>query len=413
MKMCPFPIGFPKVITENFDDIENYFGLVNCKILTPKQMLFPVLPTRCHNKLLFILCNICGHLKQADCNHSEDERAIEGTWVTEEVKHAIKNGYKMIKIFSIWHFNQKEVYDKQTKTGGLFTEYVNKFLKMKTEATGFPDHIKSNDQKEKFINDYFNNEGIQLDSDNMKPNPGMKAISKLFLNSLWGRFGLNSNKTQHKLLTNASELFELFLNDQYVVQDVNFLNENVAQAFFSKNNDMHEGTYDTNVVIAAFVTCYARLKLLDLITKLGKRCLYYDTDSVIFVSVDGLYEPDLGDYLGELTNELEADDYIVEGVFPGPKNYGFKTKKGNIVCKVKGFSLNYTAGKNVNFESMKKMIVSELNQNTRINVEQSVINRNRKNWNIFSGIVSKVYSHVYDKRIVQDDLTTLPYGYVL
>ena len=90
-----------------------------------------------------------------------------------------------------------------------------------------------------------------------------------------------------------------------------------------------------------------------------------------------------------------------------------KTKKENIVCKVKGFSLNYIAGKNVNFESLKKMIVSELNQNTRINVEQSVINRNRKNWNIFSGIVSKVYSHVYDKRIVQDDLTTLPYGYVL
>ena len=105
-------------------------------------MLFPIIPTRSNNKLLFILCNVCGHLKQSNCYHSDDERAIEGTWISEEVKHAIKNGYQMIKIFSIWHFNQKEVYDKQTKTGGLFTEYVNKFLKMKTEATGFPDHIK-------------------------------------------------------------------------------------------------------------------------------------------------------------------------------------------------------------------------------------------------------------------------------
>ena len=51
---------------------------------------------------------------------------------------------------------------------------------------------------------------------------------------------------------------------------------------------MHEGSVDTNVVIAAFVTCYARLKLLKLLTKLGKRVLYYDTNYVIFVSVPGL-----------------------------------------------------------------------------------------------------------------------------
>jgi hypothetical protein len=59
----------------------------------------------------------------------------------------------------------------------------------------------------------------------------MKAISKLFLNSLWGRFGLNSNKTQQKLITEISDLYNLFLDDQFVVQDLNFLNENVCQAF--------------------------------------------------------------------------------------------------------------------------------------------------------------------------------------
>ena len=94
---------------------------------------------------------------------------------------------------------------------------------------------------------------------------------------------------------------------------------------------MQEGSVDTNRVIATFVTCYARLKLFKLLTKLGKRVLYFDSDSVIFVS--GLWEPELGDFLGDLTNEIDGDDYIIEGVFPGPKNYAFIAKKNKTVEK--------------------------------------------------------------------------------
>jgi hypothetical protein len=54
---------------------------------------------------------------------------INGTWVTEEVKLALTHGYKITKIYSIWHWDQIEQYNEETKTGGLFTEYVNTFLK--------------------------------------------------------------------------------------------------------------------------------------------------------------------------------------------------------------------------------------------------------------------------------------------
>jgi hypothetical protein len=380
--------------------------------LPPKALLFPVLPTRVDNKLLFVLCKKCGELKIQKCEHNDEERCIEGTWVTEEVKEAINQGYKMIKMFSIWHYDEKETYDPDLKKGGLFTGYINKFLKMKTEASGFPSHVATEEQKRTYVTNYYLHEGVQLDINNIKPNSGMKAISKLFLNSLWGRFGLNSNKTQQKLITEISDLYNLFLDDQFVVQDLNFLNENVCQAFYTKNDEMHSGSVDTNVVIAAFVTCYARLKLLNLLTKLGERVLYFDTDSVIYVSIPSLWEPEIGDYLGELTNELADDDFIEEGVFPGPKNYAFVTNKKETVCKVKGFSLNYKASLKVNFESMKEMIISEIeNENFEITVDQNVIKRNRKNWEICSAVVSKVYTHVYDKRIVKEDLTTIPYGF--
>ena len=72
-----------------------------------------------------------------------------------------------------------EIYNKDTKTSGLFTNYVNKFLKMKTESNW----ISWTLEKQTFINDYYDNEGILLDIENMKPNPWIKAISKLFLNS--------------------------------------------------------------------------------------------------------------------------------------------------------------------------------------------------------------------------------------
>ena len=42
----------------------------------------------------------------------------------------------------------------------------------------------------------------------------------------------------------------------------------------------------------------------------------------------------------------------------GPKNYSFRVNTGEIVCKVRGFSLNYKSSLILNFESMKKALVA-------------------------------------------------------
>jgi hypothetical protein len=60
---------------------------------------------------------------------------LTGTWVTDELKKALEKGYVVQRIYEVWHFNEKEQYDPKTKTGGLFTDYVNTFLKMKQEAS--------------------------------------------------------------------------------------------------------------------------------------------------------------------------------------------------------------------------------------------------------------------------------------
>ena len=47
-------------------------------------------------------------------------------------------------------------------------------------------------------------------------------------------------------------------------------------------------------------------------------------------------KPPLGDYLGDFKDQLLPDDYIVEFAPRGPKNYGYKTHKGEEDCQVQG-----------------------------------------------------------------------------
>jgi hypothetical protein len=40
-------------------------------------------------------------------------------------------------MYEVWHFNDISQYDPETRMGGVFTEYVNIFLKLKQEASGW------------------------------------------------------------------------------------------------------------------------------------------------------------------------------------------------------------------------------------------------------------------------------------
>lgn len=45
-------------------------------------------------------------LQKTPCRHSADERAIIGTWVTEEVKLAVRKGYQVTRVsflFFVFH----------------------------------------------------------------------------------------------------------------------------------------------------------------------------------------------------------------------------------------------------------------------------------------------------------------------
>ena len=78
--------------------------------------------------------------------------------------------------------------------------------------------------------------------------------------------------------------------------------------------------------LAAFTTAYGRLELYTLMEQLQRRVLYHDTDSVVYVSKQGDWNPPLSNYLGGLTSELEDGDHITyPPVVPKAMLLGLKT----------------------------------------------------------------------------------------
>ena len=184
-KTCTYPIGHPKIITKPMDQsIHSYFGIALVDILPPTGLFHPVLPVRSGEKLTFPLCSKCVQEEQTKpmlqrthyCKHTDDERMLRGTWCTPEIEKAIEKGYQIIKIHEVWNFPES-----QRKTG-LFAEYVNKWLKTKQEASGWPSWCVNIEQKRQYIQEYQEREGIRLDISKIAKNPGRKATAKLMLN---------------------------------------------------------------------------------------------------------------------------------------------------------------------------------------------------------------------------------------
>ncbi len=122
-KYCRYPIGVPECITGNFIPIRGtklpYFGLIKCKVLPPRGLFHPVLPLRIDKKLLFPLCHKCASLRQAECDHSDEERSWIGTWATPEVEKALEKQYRVLEVYEVWHYKESSQFDGTDPETGL------------------------------------------------------------------------------------------------------------------------------------------------------------------------------------------------------------------------------------------------------------------------------------------------------
>ena len=123
----------------------------------------------------------------------------------------------------------------------------------------------------------------------------------------------------------------------------------------------------------------------------------------------------IGDFLGNMTDELDVD-VITEFVSGGAKNYGYQTRAGKVVCKVRGLNLNVRGSAVLNFDTMKDNILSELetpqdSRRTSNMVTPYYFRRDLEQKQIQVVPRVKQYGLVFDKRVVDvETKSSHPYG---
>jgi len=135
----------------------------------------------------------------------------------------------------------------------------------------------------------------------------------------------------------------------------------MVQVTYKYKNQYVQDTFATNVYIAAFTTSNARLRLYNMLDKLGQSVAYYDTESIVYID-NGGNSVKTGCMLGEWTDDLGKNNYIKKWVSTGPKSYGYLTNTEKEVVKIKGFTLNCENSKHLNLESMKQIIEKDVNK---------------------------------------------------
>ena len=407
LKYREFPINHPVLIEENFQDVSSYFGFIKCSIIPPGNLYLPVLPVRSGGKLVFPLCNTCCKMmNQKSCRHSDSQRAILGTWTTIEVIEAIRSGYVIKEIFQILHYEQRD--------GSLFKSFIDTWLKVKVESSEYPSWVTTEDDKDRFVLNYKEKEGIELDKTNIGLNKVKRFIAKLILNSLWGRLSMRTNLTKTKLITECQEYFELLQDETISIQSEVDLSDNMIKMSWKSIEEDDNNVKSINVAVGSYVTSWARLHLLKIMRnieniRLGS-LLYFDTDSCIYYR--RLNDPPvegMGDFLGDLCDELKGK-VCKKFVSLGPKCYAYQPIGEDVVLKFKGIRLNLKALDVLKFETLVNMAIKRMNnERMPIFIPQ---------FNIQSDKFHAVYSRFFNKKLEStstkraiDAQTTRPFGY--
>ena len=91
------------------------------------------------------------------------------------------------------------------------------------------------------------------------------------LNSFWGKFGQRSNMEQVEIVDDPVVYFDKLTSDSEEVTTVNYVSEDMVEIRWKYKNNFVETDKKTNVVIAAYTTAQARLKLYSYLEHLGPR----------------------------------------------------------------------------------------------------------------------------------------------
>jgi len=279
-----------------------------------------------------------------------------------ELSCAIEQGYVVRRVHRVHHYDS---------TGFLFKKYVDRFMEIKDRAA---------------------REG----------NKAMKQLAKIMLNSLYGKFlqrpNIPSLEFKHAFFQKDIDSWKLDIlkrknrGEIHLASDFICLKETSPFVYQVKvlKTDLESSLKSTQASVGSFIAAGGRIILGRELMKLGKRVLYHDTDSVVYVD-DGGPSVMEGEGLGEWTDECSPGEIITHFVSLAPKTYAYRVRKPNgetkEVVKVKGITLHAAAKEEITYDTMKELL---MDPDRFVEVDQFSIEYQASNQKLRSRVMSKL-----------------------
>lgn len=275
MKTFDMPGGVP-VWHGHFEnqDLSNLFGFIEAYVITPEGMNRPFLPLRDKktNTLFFPTGDFVG------------------VYYSEELKYAQGLGYKIVPI-----------------RGYLFEKKPSPFNNFIT--TLYEERVKAN----------------------KRGDTAMGYVYKLFMNSLYGRFGIQAESTITIICDKRkyeSMLYKKNFSEAFKLSEEYYLVSYISNKAHGLDTDWNPPRISA-VQLSAAITACSRIFMYKFISR--EDCYYTDTDSAVLGSPleeEFLSSTELGKF--KLENKVE------EGYFLAPKSYALKTDHDDPIVKYKG-----------------------------------------------------------------------------
>lgn len=308
METLPMPVGnmtyFEGDISKH---VKKPFGFFEVEVTAPDNLYVPIIQTRIKTK------------------HGNRTIAPLGNWIdmlySEEIFNAQKHGYK-------FNILRGYLFDKEY----IFSDYVNDLYQIKQEH---------------------------------KPTDPLYLISKLLLNSLYGRFGLNFEiHFQEFKIINNNDIYNLV--DNVTIKDIIYIDKDKKLVSIINEENLENSFHDPNftksnssVIISSAITSLSRIFMGNLKIELKDHLYYSDTDS-LYIDIK------LPDHLiGKGLGKFKLENEFNEAIFLTSKVYSGKFTKNNNTyesTKIKGYKPE-TFKDRVSFDSLKNLLIKDSHKN--------------------------------------------------
>ncbi len=437
MAMDDYPVGFgrtwaPLNDTERDELLQriknkDFIGLVKCKFSHPgKDLHIPVLPHKLNGKLVYSL---------------EDG---EGTYASPYIRNAILTNYK-IDIISVREY---------ARQSNLFIDHVEKYGKIKTI---YSEKFKTQEDCDKVIEEAkLGGLNIHFTPEETSNNPGMRALAKLMLNSLFGKFvqtlearweyAFSNSASEYKSLLYMAQEGQVILPDDLQIA---ITGKGYFRARFKKVDSEIFVPHFSSTITGLFTTASAQSRTYQMLSSLDPSQPHYtDTDSVYYntdpsnknhrtVSHDGICDLE-GKVLPHATEEEKlaitpvfesmnnlklgkalgrwemGKDRIIHAAFDSLKSYAKETNNAEESIKMKGIPASLENIRRFGLDKKEEMVRNpekRYESGGKMSFISDIRNVDRDETGIRTRMMTRQIGAGNDKRqIIQETFSTAPHG---